>query len=373
MGKNQHNAACVFGAVFLLKQLRNLEKDLNTTFDPQDIEPIHRLRVSSRRLRTGIKHFRDCLPEKTTRGLEDEIRRLGHALGKARDLDIQIETLNALYEEDLPQTYKPGYRRLLLRLKQSRSKAQEKVEHTLSEMKAKSRINKMITRLETSASSAEDLYLYTPSLYARAFAAIHADLNEFLSYENFVHSPDNMEKLHALRIAGKHLRYSMEIFAPVYKQALLPYIQLMKDIQDQLGTMHDNDVWVTWLPKFLKKEEKRVDEYFGNTGPLKGLIPGIHHLIEDRKNSRDAAYQSFLATWETLAYENVWENLHTIIHAPLNIESAMTYLAEEEVDAVSGEQDHPPAKGQDEVDPKDAEPGFVELELPPTKTDPPTN
>ena len=270
MGKKEQNAVCVFGAALLLKQLQTLEKDLEAAaFTSTDIEPIHRLRVTSRRLRTSITHFRECLPKKKTQAFEDEIRRLTRALGNARDLDIQIETLNALYEEKLDQQFKPGYRRLLLRLKQSRMKAQKKVSKTLSAFQQQRIITKMRDRLEKSASIAEDHYLFTPSLYEHAYSAINADLDNFISFEKYVQTPDNMEKLHAMRIAGKHLRYSMEIFAPLYNDALFPHIQFMKELQNQLGRMHDDDVWVNWLPKFLLKEEERVNEYFGNSGPLK--------------------------------------------------------------------------------------------------------
>jgi CHAD domain-containing protein len=363
MGKKEQSTACVFGAAFLHKQLQNLEKDLEAVWNPKDIEPIHRLRVTSRRLRTGIKHFRDCLPEKKTRQFEDEICRLTHTLGKARDLDIQIETLNALYEQDLDQNFKPGYRRLLLRLGQRRVKAQKKIGKTLNEFREKSIINKMGAHLEESAIDLEGVYLFTPSLYERAFDGINADLEDFISYQPFVYSPDNMEKLHAMRIAGKHLRYSMEIFAPLYQEALLPHIQIMKDIQNQLGTMHDDDVWVNWLPKFLQKEEERVEEYFGFTDPLKELIPGIEYLIEDRKQSREAAYQSFLATWEMVTHENAWENLREIIKAPINIEAAMAFLTDQE-EKLEKIESHPPEILDESVS-SEGEPNTIELELTP--------
>ena len=67
--------------------------------------------------------------------------------------------------------------------------------------------------------------------------------------------PENVEKLHAMRIAGKQLRYTLEIFAPIYDTALLPYIQIMKDLQDQLGSIHDDDVWVVGCPNSSKKKK----------------------------------------------------------------------------------------------------------------------
>ncbi len=71
-----------------------------------------------------------------------------------------------------------------------------------------------------------------------------------------------------MRIAGKHLRYTLEIFAPIYNQALIPYLQVMKEVQDQLGEIHDDDVWIEWLPKFIEKERSRTENYFGTTGPF---------------------------------------------------------------------------------------------------------
>ena len=332
MGKKEHKAVCVFGAAYLLGQLHILEETLKTANTrTADIEPVHQLRVTSRRLRTGISHFRACLPDKKSREFDDEIRRLGSALGKARDLDTQIETLNALYDSDLDQKFKPGYRRLLLRLKQRRMKRQKKVEQALAELRETRVLSKMKKRLDEAAAGSDDLYLFTPSLYQRAFSAINTNLDDFLSYEKYIDRPEDSDQLHAMRIAGKHLRYALEIFAPVYKDALVPHIQFMKEIQGQLGRMHDDDVWIAWLPKFLQEEEARVNDYFGNTGPMKRLIPGLEHLIEDRTRSREKAYQSFLSTWETLTHEQAWQDLRDIIKAPLKIESAMKYLMQEEM------------------------------------------
>ena len=236
-------------------------------------------------------------------------------------------------------------------------KAQKKVSKTLSAFQQKRIIAKMRDRLEKTASIAEDHYLFTPSLYEHAHAAINSDLEQFISYENFVQTPDNMEKLHAMRIAGKHLRYSMEIFAPLYKDALFPHIQFMKELQNQLGMMHDDDVWVNWLPKFLLKEEERVNDYFSNTGPMKRLIPGVEHLIEDRKRSRELAYKSFLTTWESLVQEEAWDNLRGIIKAPLNIESAMNFRSEEKLEVKSETVELQQTENQNSINDNEGETG----------------
>ena len=339
MGKKVQKSVRIFGADFMLDKVQGIEDEIDGALIGKDIEYIHRLRVASRRLRAAFRCFNDCLPNKKLDNWQDETKRITRALGNARDLDIQIDLLDRLYQDELDDKFKPGYRRLLLRIKQRRTKAQKKVNKVLDQLKEQRILIKMRAYLEKLANKSKGSYLFTPSLYQKAFSVINTALEEFLTYEKFVYEPENVKELHAMRIACKHLRYSLEIFVPVYNKSLLPYVQIMKDIQDHLGAIHDADVWVDWLPKFIEDEEERIEAYFGNTGPLKRLLPGLNHFIEDRKRARSEAYQSFLSTWETLQAENAWESLKEIIGAPINIEAALEYLVEEEtIDADEGDK-----------------------------------
>lgn len=330
MGKKIPQAPCIFGADFMRQQVKGIEDEIENVLTGEDIEYIHRTRVASRRLRNGLELFKDCLPKKKATTWQDYIRKITHSLGKARDLDIQIALLNRLYDETLDEKYKPGFRRLLLRLKQRRAKAQKQVNRALMDLQESKSLKKMRGHFEALSANADDIYLFTPSLYQRSFTAINRALSDFLSYETYIHTPENIDKLHAMRLAGKKLRYTLEIFAPIYKQALIPHVQVMKEIQDQLGAIHDDDVWVSWLPKFIDKEQSRIEDYFGNTGPLKRLLPGLHYLQQDRTQSRDEDYQVFLSTWETLQEEDAWETLRSVIMAPINVEAALAHLESEE-------------------------------------------
>lgn len=337
MGKKANCAACIFGADFMLRQVQQLEREIDAAIEAKDIEAVHQIRVASRRLRNAFEHFKDCLPSKRSKAWQDEIRKITGALGRARDLDIQIECVNACCDETLEQRFKPGYHRLLLRLKQRRMKAQKKVNQALDNLKAGDILSKMQGHFEALSARAEDTYLFTPSLYQRAFTGINDELQEFLSYKDFIRDPDNVEKLHAMRITGKHLRYTLELFSPLYKEALIPYIQVMKDIQDQLGAIHDADVWIAWLPKFIEKEQDRIEDYFGNIGPLKRLLPGFNHFKEDRQQRRAAEFQAFLSTWDSLADENAWGVLREIIKTPINVEAALIHLSANEGGSLADE------------------------------------
>lgn len=45
--------------------------------------------------------------------------------------------------------------------------------------------------------------------------------------------------LHRLRLKGKRLRYTLELFRPMYGSGLDRYIQLLRDAQDHLGGLND--------------------------------------------------------------------------------------------------------------------------------------
>ena len=316
MGKSSPQVLCQYGINFMLEQTQRLLDELPGVQLGRDIEAIHRMRVASRRLATGLDVFRSCLPKKKSKLWRDEIRKVTYALGNARNLDIQIAQLTDLYGETLEATYKPGYNRLLLRLKQSRSKAQKKVNKTAFKLKESQALEEMVLWFEKHREAEPLSEPYPPSLLQKAYRAITEALEDFLMHTDFIASEADSDKLHAMRIAGKRLRYTMEIFAPLYGGDLEPFIIAMKEIQDTLGEFHDADVWVAWLPKFLDKEKTRIEDYFGNTGPLERLMPGIHNLMAYHEQTRSDAYQSFLMTWQTLADDNAWQILCELLTPP---------------------------------------------------------
>lgn len=328
MGKQVQKAICVFGVNFMFSQVKALEENIEGALVGDDIEFIHQLRVASRRLRNGLSLFRDCLQGKKIKSWQDQIRKVTRSLGSARDLDIQINLISQLNNTALDEVFKPGYDRLLLRLKQQRAKAQNKVNKTLENLQKNRILDKMHYQLEQMIVDSEDIYFYPPSLYQKAFDAINSLLRDFLNYEQFIWDEVNIEELHAMRIAGKHLRYTLESFAPIYDKALIPHIRAMKEIQDLLGEIHDNDVWISWLPTFIDQEKARIEEFYGHSGSLEVLLPGLHHLIEDRKLTRSEEYHTFLQTWEALHYEKAWDGLKEIIKAPINFEVALSHPSE---------------------------------------------
>ena len=60
-----------------------------------DIEELHAMRVSSRRLRAAMDAFEGAFPAKSFRSLLRQVKEITDVLGAARDLDVAVERLGA--------------------------------------------------------------------------------------------------------------------------------------------------------------------------------------------------------------------------------------------------------------------------------------
>ena len=109
--------------------------------DGSDIEFVHEMRVTSRRLRTAMDNFADCFPEKAFKKHYKKIKLITQTMGAVRDLDVLI----VRFEKEvgtLPKTEQSDIRRLIAHLQQEREDARkpmlmlfEKLEETGFERK----------------------------------------------------------------------------------------------------------------------------------------------------------------------------------------------------------------------------------------------
>ena len=67
--------------------------------DLDEIEPLHDLRVATRRLRAAMEVFRPCFPRKPYRRAMKPLKALADALGERRDRDVAIGFLRGFAAE----------------------------------------------------------------------------------------------------------------------------------------------------------------------------------------------------------------------------------------------------------------------------------
>jgi len=306
----------IFSAGLLLNQIDILMAEIDGVRAAKDIEAVHKTRVSSRRIRAILDVFHDCLPAKRSGIWLQNVRRLTGALGAARDTDVQTVTVKTLMK-DLPDPkMQAGFHRLLLRLNQRRQNLQTRVISRLDDFVSSGVVEEMRAECAGLISRNQTVYLYTPSLYRKSFESIRSNFDVFKSYEERILDPTNIDDLHAMRVAGKNLRYTMECFSSIYSHELKLHMGIMKNAQETLGYIHDCDVWMTELPLFLEKERTLTIAYFGRDRYAGRFEPGINYLLENRAQYRNELYNTFLQNWNRWKNEGVWDTLFQLLQVP---------------------------------------------------------
>ena len=202
----------------------------------EDLEHVHQLRVASRRATAAMETFAPYLPPRRAAWFDRKLKRIRRAAGEARDLDVLALRLQKEFQGDTSAAAAA----IVERVSAARNAAQPEilaVYHRLQSHEFRQRIHKLVRRVRLRETRGEDSCGDSccdsagrdsagrdsnacgadcpgncePSIFKAArsqmrhlvdgwFTAADADLSD-------------THRLHLFRIAGKRLRYAMEIFA----------------------------------------------------------------------------------------------------------------------------------------------------------------
>lgn len=313
--------ASVFLATTLRKRLKAVRRQIPGVRKGRDIECVHDLRVALRRLRCALTVLAGFFPAHLVKRWRKPVRRLTRTMGAARDADVQIEFLKAFLKGTTDPRCRPGIERLLLRTTQRREALQSKVLRELERFEKAAVAGALDAALRQEQSrvrpfprrGAEALR----RLYRLAFDCLTDLLEDMLTYETQVMHPKRIAALHRMRIAARRLRYAIEVFAPLYPDALEAAHTLLTEIQDLLGDIHDCDLWIDFLPAFLETERDRTRNHGGRSSAVNRLAPGLALLAHERRQHRDTRYREFIARWQAVKKQKFWKTFRRNLQRPL--------------------------------------------------------
>lgn len=364
MENSQDQITRIYGAQIMLRQLQAMWGEVNGVLEANDIECIHRMRVASRRLRAAQAVFDQLVFRRNYRKWERAIRGVTRALGAARDLDIQLETIRRFRLTVLDPRCKAGANRLFLRLLQQRAEAQKGVIAAVNRFNRSNVVSQAQVQLEKLIPVPDLTEVDDPYLRYMAAQGITEKLQILLSFEPFVDKPEAKAELHAMRIAAKHLRYTVEIFAPLFPQYQKNWLKVLKDIQDALGYMHDCDVWAEFIPAFIEDEKQLTRDYFGNLRGFRSLLPGIEVFRQNRESERQRRYLEFFGIWQQSVRKQTWRKMDAQMQKVLSLLQAELSPDQPELQEEITEETLSPAEVNDvsEIDPESNHPELMNQE-----------
>ncbi|MBL8825914.1 MAG: CHAD domain-containing protein [Planctomycetaceae bacterium] len=253
-------------------------------------EDVHQLRVSVRRAMAVIEAYGDLLPGKRREWFAKKLKKIRKAANDSRDLEV----LRRRVEERAVNEPHEGWKHLLKRLKRLSDKAQRPIAaiaKRLYQRDFEKKIEQLIDRVGWRQEQlpepefAEAARQRLRQLAEPFFTAARSDLHQ-------------IETLHNVRIAGKRLRYAIEIFAGVSPALRGEIYPRMEDLQERLGQINDHasaiGSYATWLGEWNDPE----------------LIDMLERLVVEEKGTLGERLREFHEWWTLAQADTLEEQFH---------------------------------------------------------------
>ena len=253
-----------------------VSKDLDTEF-------LHDYRVAIRRTRSALDQIKNVFPKATALRFKKDFSFLGKLSNQLRDLDVYLLKKDA-YKAMLPSILRDDIDPLFDYLRNKRSRALKQVVSTFVSDKYRQILQDWETFLNESlkdepTNSNADLCILT-----LAQKRIYKQYESIVAINNRILENIDDEKLHALRIECKKLRYLMEFFSSLFSHKKMnALITQLKKLQNKLGDFNDLCVQQDYLLNIseeLPATNKKNKRVLVSIGGLIGALDGEMRIVK---------------------------------------------------------------------------------------------
>ena len=222
-----------------------------------EVEPLHDMRVATRRLRETLRLFQSYYAPARFRKLSRKARKTTRLLGLPREMDVNLELLRRCqFAGGLVLHATCEHLLVLFEAEQARLK--RRMLRQFERLELKEFQNDLCLLADSSVPPRSKTHLLFAEHQSAEFELFMQQMPQLLLDKakpilEFEPTPDalqNDHRLHELRIRTKKLRYALEIL----KSLLLvtsgePPIDLCRTLQDVLGEFHDHTVLIERLQR----------------------------------------------------------------------------------------------------------------------------
>jgi CHAD domain-containing protein len=255
-----------------------------------DVRALHLTRVASRRLREALALAEVAGVCRDAARVRRAVRRVTRALGPVRELDVALAELDRVAAR---YAWAPGASAAIRRsLEQTRAARRRAMRRRLAGT-GRGALRARLVRVADGAADdrvAEDVRRAVADRLARR-------ANRVLEHAVACGTLYSVDRLHALRIAVKQLRYTLEIAETGAGSAAGPILGALKSAQQRLGRLHDAQVLLDimqtmdadvlaggdwdWHAMVDDLERDCRERHAGIVRQLPGLMEAVHTLKRD--------------------------------------------------------------------------------------------
>lgn len=221
-----------------------------------DVEELHKMRVATRRMRATWRTFEGAYRPKRAKRYVRELKAVADRLGAVRDLDVQLEALDA-HAAAVPRDAAA-----LGPLREYWQGQRDPARDALIEALDSAAYVRFVDDYRAFVSNAGDgdmpVVAGAPSRVRDTAAG-----RVWLAYEQLRAHNDGLAwadvpALHAVRILGKRLRYALESFCEVLGPETKGVIARVTALQDHLGALNDADIAAHLVREYLVEHGGRL-------------------------------------------------------------------------------------------------------------------
>ena len=221
--------------LILLKQRLTALLDAMPAAQAGDMRSVHQARVATRRLREALPVLRASLNGRTLGRAERQVRKMTRALGPVRELDVALAHLDELAANHLMSA------RALSRLRQTIARERFAKRRELLAAITPGKMERLRERLARAGSDETPHAVLAVDEADAQVARRAAHLASAMERASGLYLPD---RLHAVRIDAKKLRYALEIQRELKRSKGTARVGQLKRLQDLLGRMHDFEILI---------------------------------------------------------------------------------------------------------------------------------
>ncbi|CAA9556528.1 MAG: hypothetical protein AVDCRST_MAG87-1240 [uncultured Thermomicrobiales bacterium] len=328
-------------------QWRSVWKPIPAVIASEDPEAVHKVRVASRRLRAAMDVGVDAFPRKWYRPLHKTAKRITRALGEVRDRDVMLEAL-ARERKRSTGPERRAIDHLIADITRDRKRARKAMVRFLAELDDEGVRKETKRRFprpkrgraalggtpgdqhpqgdarthradggpddagEPGTSRHAPMLSLDPgsSLETNARGVLAVRIEDLFRYGPIIPDAEASEALHDARIATKRLRYTLELFPSVFGEDGGRAIDGLKDLQEELGVLHDHDVRIALLVERLS--------HLGDDNDPKAneLRAGFEALLQRERDARATSHAAVVERWYRLEREQFGATLRALTVVP---------------------------------------------------------
>jgi CHAD domain-containing protein len=227
---------------------RALHKQLAVALEG-DGHAVHQARVATRRLREALPVLGASLPRKRVRKLRKRMRMLTQLFGAVRERDVALKMLDS---HELGGLDPSGAERVRALVHDGRNAARHRLIDALDAHKVARWLEDVKAfEHELGELPAEQRDAAWPVVLARRLLKRTERLRRAVNDAGMLFIS---ERLHAVRVALKQLRYAVELASELGRRKLDAAVDELKLNQDTLGELHDLDMLMSYVNGALDAE-----------------------------------------------------------------------------------------------------------------------